>query len=98
MPRVLSTLGQAGFLRKARSTCFEPRGRRSASAHANCRIPCVSASIALSGVMLFSWSSLFRKTTTAALPSSIRQKLTELHGRSAFAMSLKTSGEFYSVW
>src|SRR5262249_6966224 len=84
VPRVLSTLGQAGFSRKARSTCFEPmRGRRSSSPHANCWIPCVSASIALSGVMLFSWSSLFRKTATAALPSSIRQKLTEVHGRSA---------------
>jgi hypothetical protein len=57
------------------------RGRRSASPHANCRIPCVIASIALTGVMLFTWSSLFRKIATAALPSSIRQRLTKLHGR-----------------
>jgi hypothetical protein len=71
VPRVLSTLGQAGFSRKAVQPRFEAcpmRGRRSASPHANCRIPCVSASIALSGVMLFSWSSLFRKIATAALP------------------------------
>src|SRR5262245_1552320 len=72
------------------------RGRRSASPHANCRIPRVSASITLSGVMLFSWSSLFRKTAAAALPSSIRQKLTELHGRSApFRHVFEDFGESY---